>query len=562
MSAPTHARWQALPLVGLLAFWTFGSVAAGAQTGERAERLANRTGPALQALVDDLRFGASEERPIEAWAATDGAWPLPELAADAPPAPETAGFDLQLLSFAAGETAPAQAWLENLRSHLAPLGPWPYAKTKTILVTPLEGERFATRVRIEWTRSGATDAVLHATFTWDGQEPCRALSGRAETLSLARRTAPLWEERTKGLLAGAGEARDWLSIGGREWSTVLDDAGATAWFGHQGMAVGDVNEDGRPDMYLGMPNGVPNLLLLQQPDGSVRRAPVETSAAWYDDTKGALLVDLDRDGHLDLVAALHHVLVVHRGDGKGRFQVVSALPAPTEAPFYSMAAADVDLDGDLDLYGTRYVRNRYGDSIPIPLEDARNGPSNHLFRNEGSFRFRDVTKASGLDASNQRFSLAASFADYDGDGDPDLYVANDFGRNQLFRNDKGHFQDVAETSGAEDQGAGMGVSWGDVDGDGRQDLLVSNMFSSAGRRIAFQEAFGAGAGLEGVRKHALGNSLLVQSQPGRFANRADDWDLRMGRWAWGSLMLDWNGDGRLDIYAPNGFITGPQKDDL
>ncbi len=565
MSSPPILRQQAL-LGGLLAFWALLMPSAGAQTGERAEELANQTSPGLHALVDALRFGVSQDRPVEAWATPQAgptpAWALPQPEAEGETQPQAAGFALRFDRYGQGAPGTPKSWLEALRSSLSPAGPWPYAKTKTIQVTPLEGDRFATRVRIELTRSGESDAVLHVDLTWDGQSPCRLLAAQAESLSVAVAEGSLWTERTQGLLAQAAEARDWLSVGGREWSTLLDDAGATAWFGHQGLAVGDVNSDGRPDLYLGMPNGVPNLLLLQEPDGSVRRALGHAAADWYDDTKGVLLVDLDRDGHLDLVAAMHHVLVLHRGDGQGNFRVVAALPAPSEAPFYSIAAADVDQDGDLDLYGTRYVRNRYGDSIPIPLEDARNGPSNHLFRNEGGFRFQDVTSASGLDASNNRFSLAASFADFDGDGDADLYVANDFGRNQLFRNEKGRFTDEAETLGAEDQGAGMGVAWGDVNADGRQDLWVSNMFSSASRRIAFQSAFGAGAGLEGVRKHALGNSLLTQNAQGQFVQRADEWNVRMGRWAWGSLMLDWNGDGRLDLYAPNGFITGPQKDDL
>ena len=158
--------------------------------------------------------------------------------------------------------------------------------------------------------------------------------------------------------------------------------------------------------------------------------------------------------------------------------------------------------------------------------------------------------------------MAASFADFDHDGDPDLYVANDFGRNRLYRNTEGRFVDVAASLGAEDQGAGMGAAWGDIDGDGQQDLFVSNMYSSAGRRIAFQSGFGSGAGLEGIRNHALGNSLLLQTPEGTFTNRADDLGVRMGRWAWGGMMVDLNGDGQLDLYSPNGFITGTQKDDL
>ncbi|MDF1839489.1 MAG: VCBS repeat-containing protein, partial [Planctomycetota bacterium] len=354
-------------------------------------------------------------------------------------------------------------------------------------------------------------------------------------------------------------------LGGREWSTRLDDGAASAWFGHQGMAVSDVNGDGRPDLYLGMPSGVGNLMLIQQADGSVRDMAHSSGIDWYDDTKGVRLVDLDGDGDRDLVTTLNHFLVLHTNNGTGQFKLAGWCAAPDEAAFYSIAAADVDQDGDLDLFGTRYVTTRYGESIPVPFEDATNGPSNHLFLNEGGFKFRDGTKEMGLAEDNQRFSLAASFTDFDGDGDSDLYVANDFGRNQLYRNDGGGFTDVAAELGVEDQAAGMGVSWADADGDGDMDLHVSNMFSSAGRRVSYQEVFHPGApgtALEGIRRHAQGNSLWIQGEDGRFTDGSDRAGIRMGRWSWGTLFTDLDGDGDPDLYGPNGFMTGYESDDL
>ena len=105
---------------------------------------------------------------------------------------------------------------------------------------------------------------------------------------------------------------------------------------------------------------------------------------------------------------------------------------------------------------------------------------------------RAATIASRM--ANQRFSFAASFTDIDSDGDPDLYVANDFGRNNLYRNDRDKngdstFTDVAKEAAVEDISAGMSVSWADVDGDGDRDLYVSNMWSSAGNRLAYQRNF-------------------------------------------------------------------------
>ncbi|MCZ6682975.1 MAG: VCBS repeat-containing protein [Planctomycetota bacterium] len=356
-----------------------------------------------------------------------------------------------------------------------------------------------------------------------------------------------------------------LALGSEYWYGRLDAVGEIVFMGHNGMAVGDVNGDGLDDLYVGMGTGLPNKLFVQLPDGSVRETANEAGVAWLDDTKGVLLLDLDNDGDQDLVCAIGPVLVFCHNDGTGRFTPVRGARAGTPASFYSLTAADFDLDGDLDIYGCRYVKLRYGASVPIPFHDANNGPTNHLLRNDGAAGFTDVTRQVGLGRNNGRFSLAASWADYDGDGDPDLYVANDFGRNNLYRNDGGRFVDVAAEAGAEDQAAGMGVSWSDFDLDGDLDLYVSNMFSAAGRRVAYQSRFMKDAAAEdkrGVQRHALGNTLLVNQGDGTFRDRSDESGVRLGRWAWGGGFIDMNNDGYDDILIPNGFLTNEFKDDL
>ncbi len=142
-----------------------------------------------------------------------------------------------------------------------------------------------------------------------------------------------------------------------------------------------------------------------------------------------------------------------------------------------------------------------------------NGPPNFLFRNrlkaDGSGAFEDCTAETGMDQNNDRFSFAPAWCDYNGDGWPDLYVANDFGRKNLYRNKDGHFRDVAAEAGVEDIGPGMSASWFDYDGDGKPDLYVANMWTDAGQRVIEDDKFQpAKEQPVAYRAHTMGNSLF------------------------------------------------------
>ena len=254
-------------------------------------------------------------------------------------------------------------------------------------------------------------------------------------------------------------------------------------------------------------------------------------------------------------------------DGQGLFTIAGA--HETDSNLSSVSAADPDRDGDLDVYvcagrtatGIEDVQHFF----PFPWHDANNGHANLFLRNEGGLQFVDATVESGLDVNNRRWSWAAAWEDYDNDGDVDLYVANDFGRNNLYRNDDGQFTDVAPESGVEDSSAGMGVTWGDYNNDGRMDLYVSNMFSAAGNRIAYQRRFKteeSEAVRRAIQRHSRGNSLFENSGDGGFEDVSADAGVLMGRWAWASMFTDLNNDGRDDMIVLNGFITQPGKVDL
>ncbi|MCA9211710.1 MAG: VCBS repeat-containing protein [Planctomycetales bacterium] len=455
---------------------------------------------------------------------------------------------------------------------------------KVIRITQDSPTRFGSRILFEQHGDLDGNSVQQRAF-WD----CTWAIGTDRTLQIASvslsdyeettarvppagdtQPAHLFTDCTQHVLGKNSSFAEQLSQSTDHWLDRLEfrygiDPGA--WLG---MALGDVNGDGLDDVYVCQPGGLPNRLYVQQADGTAVDRSQDAGLDWLDHSHSSLFVDLDNDGDQDLVIAVKAGLIFLENDGRGNFQVAAVRSVPQSNP-YALSAADFDADGLLDVYVACYSQRRSETDRqfiqrPIPYHDANNGGRNQLLRNEGNFQFRDVTNVTGLDGNNRRFSFAASWEDYDNDGDIDLYVANDYGRNNLYRNDGGSFTDVAATAGVEDISAGMSVTWGDYNNDGWMDLYVSNMFSSAGNRIAYQRQFREEhqnqKTLADYQRHAKGNSLFVNMGDGTFQDVSEPAGVTIGRWAWSSLFADINNDGWEDILVANGFITQQDTDDL
>ena len=386
--------------------------------------------------------------------------------------------------------------------------------------------------------------------------------------AIRQKAFPLFTEITESVIGENSCYTTQVANGMNHWLTRAPVRAMLNRFGTPGISIGDVNGDGLDDFFLCQEPGLPNRLFIQQKDGKALELSKEWGVDWIEDSRSSIIADFDNDGDQDLAVACYGMVVIANNNNQRGFEPVTVLR--TSWSTSSLAAADYDNDGLIDLYVCAYVNEDNGDSIgtgsnEFVYHDAENGAANTLFKNTtkdtGNLSFIDVTEQVGLNINNSRWSFAASWEDYDNDGDQDLYVANDYGRNNLYNNDKGEFTDLASKTDSEDSASGMSVSWADYDRDGNMDLYVSNMFSAAGNRITNQKQFKNSTQQsvrERFRRFARGNTLLRNTGQ-IFQDTSLSAGVNMGRWAWGSNFIDFNNDTFPDLIVANGYLTSKSE---
>ncbi len=390
---------------------------------------------------------------------------------------------------------------------------------------------------------------------------------------VATAAEPFFRDVTAACSKGSASFQEQLFRGIPYWRAALDPASGIDIYGSNGIAVGDIDNDGMDEVYVCQPGGLPNRLYKVGEDGLFHDITKQWNVGILDDTSSALFLDLRNSGRQDLVVLRGSGPVLFLNDGN-RFSLRTDAFRFATTPsggFTGMAAADFDRDGKLDLYLCCYVyfQSEAQYTYPSPYHDAQNGPPNFLLRNnlnaDGTGTFDDCTAATGMNENNNRFSFAPAWCDYNDDGWPDLYVANDFGRKNLYRNQNGHFRDVAASVGVEDMGPGMSASWFDYDHDGRPDLYVANMWTAAGQRVSRDPAFTparTAAGKEAYLRHTSGNSLYKNQGDGSFENTTAAEHVAFGRWAWASGGHDFDNDGESEILVTCGMLTNTSTTDL
>lgn len=327
-----------------------------------------------------------------------------------------------------------------------------------------------------------------------------------------------------------------------------------------GAAAGDFNNDGLIDLFVVGANR--NYLYLNDGKGSFKDVSDATGVKITAAGTAPLVFDYDNDGDEDVfISAVGQQILLEnkfKQTGKLEFDDVSLESGVAkDAIGFSAVAGDVNGDGRLDIYVASY--NRYGQITPDSWFRATNGTPNLLFISQPDGTFREEAAKWGID--DKRWSYAAEFADINGDGKIDLYVANDFGEKAMFINKGDRFVDEAKERGVLDPGNGMGVSFGDYNNDGLLDLHATNMSSTAGNRILTRLFPNSSVKDNVLKKLAAGNNLYENIGDGKFKDVTAEVGGFSGGWAWGGGFIDFDNDGWEDIYTPNGFISGKSMKD-
>ncbi|MDH5234100.1 MAG: FG-GAP-like repeat-containing protein [Gemmatimonadota bacterium] len=372
-----------------------------------------------------------------------------------------------------------------------------------------------------------------------------------------------------------------------------------------GVSLGDVDGDGLVDIFLTRTEGC-NAMYRNL--GGFRFEDVTAAlgvGACDRYSTGSTLVDLEGDGDLDLILlATTGPNALFVNDGAGHFAERRDLGLDSVGRGgTTLTAADVDGDGWLDLYVANYKAYNIDDSIPPQLrafnqmvrqvgpgkyevvpEHARDykvvlrpdmgglrmtqrAARDEFYRNAGGRLVPEpMTGGRFLDAAGRRltdapesFALGAKFADLDGDGAPELFVANDFeDPDLLFQNDgKGRFRLADWRSLRQMSNSSMGVDIADVDGDGRPDVFEVDMLGDP-RRIKTQiPTHSALPKVPGEGELALQqqrNTLFLNRGDGTFAEAAAAAGVQASGWSWGTMFLDVDLDGWQDILVTNGHL--------
>lgn len=288
-----------------------------------------------------------------------------------------------------------------------------------------------------------------------------------------------------------------------------------------GGTVADFNQDGWPDLYVTAGSNGPDMLYINNQDGSFSNASSSWGISDSDLSSAAVAADINGDGYPDLFVTSfgtpgtpstgqHRLLLNASGNALVDATENSGIEftATLHPDGWSSAWGDYDLDGDLDLAVAGYADPETGD---------------RLFRNDGQGRFTDVTQSAGLDALTTTYGYTPRFADMDGDRYPELIWIGDYSTSVYLRNNRdGSFSDITSLTGTSLDNSEMGATVADYDNDGDFDLFVTTIGT---------------------------NNLYINQGHHLFVNQADSAGVAVSGFSWGTTSVDVDHDGWTDLFV-------------
>ncbi len=364
-----------------------------------------------------------------------------------------------------------------------------------------------------------------------------------------------------------------------------------------GLAAGDFDNDGRPDLYLCSLQGS-NVLYKNLGDGTFKDVTAQSGIVCPGQNyRGAVFADVTGDGWLDLlVATTGNGVLCFTNNGHGKFADATGFAGTgSQHGSVTLALADVDGNGTLDLYvcnnRTDDIRDRGEVSIgmvrgqlviPPTFKDRLTvvngqvieyGEPDALYLNDGQGHFTPVSWTNGvfldedgksLTSAPLDWGLTATFRDFNGDGWPDLYVCNDYwSPDRIWINDgQGRFRALAKLALRHTSASSMGVDFADLNRSGAMDFLVVDMLSRdlplRKRQMLAQKPTSGMIGAVDDRPQIMRNTLMQNRGDGTFADIADLAALSASEWAWQPVFLDVDLDGYEDVLITTGHFKDVQ----
>jgi enediyne biosynthesis protein E4 len=351
-----------------------------------------------------------------------------------------------------------------------------------------------------------------------------------------------------------------------------------------GVAVGDINNDGLPDVLFTANMGSNKLYLNKgnKAGESFKFEDITTKAGVAETDKwntGVVMVDINNDGWLDIYICNAGIDKWKKKQGNTLFINNHDLTFTERAAEYGLddkgysthaAFLDYDLDGDLDCYilnnsfipvnTLNYDNNRDLRAEDWPVKDFLKGGGDKLLKNENG-KFVDVSKEAGIYGSLIGFGLGVTVGDVNNDNYPDIYISNDFfEKDYLYINQKnGKFSEELESRIGHTSLASMGADMGDINNDGNQEIYVTDMLPRDELRLKTTTSFDNNYVYKlkhdkGFYNQYMQNSLHLNNADGTFSEIANYANVAASDWSWGALLFDADNDSKTDIYVSNGIF--------